>query len=65
MKLPSVRAILANAASQGWEIHQIDVKNMYLNAELNEDVYMRPPPGYLQCIIDDDEVILALPFKIV
>jgi len=48
VKLPSVRAILANAASQGWEIHQIDVKNMYLNAELNEDVYMRPPPGYLK-----------------
>jgi hypothetical protein len=47
-KLPSVRAILTNAASQGWEIHQIDVKNTYLNAELNEDVYMRPPPGYLK-----------------
>jgi hypothetical protein len=47
-KLPSVRAVLANAASQGWEIHQIDVKNAYLNAELTEDVYMRPPPGYLK-----------------
>jgi hypothetical protein len=47
-KLPSVRAVLANAASQGWEIHQIDVKNAYLNATLTEDVYMRPPPGYLK-----------------
>ena len=47
-KLPSVRAVLVNAASQGWEIHQIDIKNAYLNAELTETVYMRPPTGYLK-----------------
>ena len=47
-KLPSVRAVLANAASQGWEIHQIDIKNAYLNAELSETIYMRPPPGCLK-----------------
>jgi len=47
-KLPSVRAVLANAASQGWEIHQIDIKNAYLNAELSETIYMRPLPGCLK-----------------
>ena len=47
-KLPSICAVLANAASQGWEIHQIDVKNAYLNAELSETIYMRPPPGCLK-----------------
>jgi len=47
-KLPSVRAVLANAASQGWEIHQINIKNAYLNAELSETIYMHPPPGCLK-----------------
>ncbi|KIM51512.1 hypothetical protein SCLCIDRAFT_33370 [Scleroderma citrinum Foug A] len=47
-KLPSVRAVLANAASQGWEIHQIDIKNAYLNAELLETIYMCPPPRCLK-----------------
>ena len=47
-KLPSVQAVLVNAASQGWEIHQIDIKNAYLNAKLTETVYMRPLPGYLK-----------------
>ena len=47
-KLPSVRAVLTNAASQGWEIHQIDVKNAYLNAKLSETIYMRPPPRCLK-----------------
>jgi hypothetical protein len=26
-----------------WEIHQVDVKSAYLNAKLNEKVYMIPP----------------------
>ena len=47
-KLPSVHAVLANAASQGWEIHQIDIKNAYLNAELSETIYMRPPSRCLK-----------------
>jgi len=36
------------ATRQDWEIHQIDVKSAYLNATLRDDIYMRPPPGYLK-----------------
>ena len=47
-KLPSVGAVLKNVASQGWKIHQIDVKNACLNAELTETSYMHPLPRYLK-----------------
>jgi hypothetical protein len=31
---------------RGWSISQLDVKNVFLNGELCDDVYMCPPPRY-------------------
>ena len=39
-KMPTVQVVLANAAKQDWEIEHIDVKSAYLNASLNETIYM-------------------------
>ena len=47
-KMPTVRAVLANAAEQDWEIKHVDVKSAYLNAPLEETVYMKPPQGVLK-----------------
>jgi len=44
-KMTIVRTILSIAASQGWPLHQMDVKNAFLHGDLKEDIYMRPPPG--------------------
>jgi len=43
-KLTTVRTILSIAASQGWPLHQMDVKNAFLHGDLKEDIYMSPPP---------------------
>jgi hypothetical protein len=47
-KMPSCRVVIGHAARENWEIHQVDVKSAYLNAKLDEVVYMHPPPGYLK-----------------
>ncbi|GBE80141.1 hypothetical protein SCP_0213440 [Sparassis crispa] len=44
--LESIRAILALAAVNNWEIGQIDVKGAYLNGDLQEEIYMRQPEGF-------------------
>ncbi|XP_072064209.1 uncharacterized protein [Arachis hypogaea] len=45
-RLTSVRALLAIAAVKRWSLSQMDVKNAFLNGDLKQRVYMKPPPGY-------------------
>ena len=42
-KMPTVQVILANAATQDWEIEHVDVKSVYLNTTLKETIYMKLP----------------------
>lgn len=44
-KMTTVRTVLAIAASQGWPLQQMDVKNAFLHGDLQETIYMMPPPG--------------------
>jgi hypothetical protein len=45
-KFKSIKLLLSLAASQNLEIKQLDVKTAFLNANLDEEIYMQPPPGY-------------------
>ena len=44
-KLHTVRVVLSLAVNLEWELWQMDVKNAFLQGELEDEVYMRPPPG--------------------
>lgn len=43
----SIRAVLSLVALYDWELHQMDVKSAYLNGELEEDIYMEQPEGFI------------------
>ena len=47
-KLAAIRSVLAMAAAEDLELHQIDIKGAYLNGELTdrEVIFMQQPPGY-------------------
>ena len=46
-KIASVRLFISLAATYHWPLHQLDVKNAFLNGTLSEEVYMEQPPGFV------------------
>ena len=52
--LKSIRIILAIAAYLDYEVQQMNVKTAFLNGELNEEVYMIQPEGFIY--IDESKV---------
>ncbi|KAJ1575762.1 hypothetical protein NDA12_004937 [Ustilago hordei] len=43
--LGAIRAILALAVQNNWEVHALDITMAYLNSTLKEAIYMKPPEG--------------------
>ena len=46
MKIAAVRMLITLTAYYGWNIEQMDVKTVFLNSELYEEVYMQLLEGF-------------------
>ena len=45
-RLEAIRIFLAFAASKGFKVFQMDVKSAFLNGFIEEEVYVKQPPGF-------------------
>jgi hypothetical protein len=45
-RLEAIRILLAFAASKRFKLYQMDVKTAFLNGVIQEEVYVRQPPGF-------------------
>jgi hypothetical protein len=46
VKIATIRIILSIAVSKNWSLRQLDVQNAFLHSVLEEDVFMKQPPGF-------------------
>ena len=46
-KITFVRLFLAMTVIHHWPLHQLHIKTALLHSELQEEVYMEQPPGFL------------------
>ncbi|MCQ7056711.1 hypothetical protein M9Y08_18315, partial [Clostridioides difficile] len=46
-RITSIRVLIAIAAMHDLEIHQMDVKTAFLNGDLEEEIYMEQPEGFV------------------
>ena len=47
-RMESVRLLIALAVQESWKIHHMGVKSAFLNGELEGDVYVNQPPGFIK-----------------
>jgi hypothetical protein len=42
-----IQMIISLASSMGWRLHQMEVKTTFLNGEIEEEVYIEKPYGFV------------------
>jgi hypothetical protein len=45
-RIESIQILLAYATYHGFKLYQMDVKSVFLNGPINEEVYVEQPPGF-------------------
>ena len=46
-KMTSVRLFISLAATYNWDLHKLDIKNVFLHGDLQDEVYMEQPTGFV------------------
>lgn len=44
----TVRLVLSLAAQNNWSVYQLDIKSAFLHGDLQEEVYIEQPPGFVK-----------------
>ena len=47
MRFESIRTVIALAVEKGLKLHQMDVNTAFLHGELEEEIYMKQPEGFV------------------
>ena len=48
VKMTSIRTVLSIASSMNLEVEQLDVKTTFLHGNLEEEIYMQQPEGFVE-----------------
>ena len=46
-KMTSVQLCISLVATYNWDLHQFDIKNVFLHGDLQEEVHMEQPSGFI------------------
>lgn len=44
--MTTIHTVLRLVEANQWEVYQMDVNNAFLHGDLEEEVYMKLPPGF-------------------
>jgi hypothetical protein len=60
MRVISIRTLLALATYNDWEVEQLDMVTAFLEADIEEEIYMRKPEGFCHTDINGEERVCLL-----
>nr|GEW87881.1 zinc finger, CCHC-type [Tanacetum cinerariifolium] len=63
-RITTIRLLLALTAIHNLVVHQMDVKTSFLNGDLEEEVYIKQPEGFVMPDMGEANVILGIKIKL-
>jgi histone deacetylase 1/2 len=54
------RTVLALAAQRGWSVHQVDFNNAFINSDIDGEVYVQQPDGFVRRDANGAPLVLLL-----